>query len=140
MPPPQTILEEIGCHLREFAWPDRWFYGKQQRMTDASITVGFRGTTLSLPCIPSPTQDPSLERLHATMERIGDVPTPPIGQDESAAHWLARQPGIDATYVEVVAAHAVATHVSSTTGPLQRQMHVTPMTLAAGSPSWASRR
>lgn len=36
---PQTILEEIGCQLREFAWPDRWYYGKQQRMTDASVTV-----------------------------------------------------------------------------------------------------
>ncbi len=44
-------------------------------------------------------QDPSLERLHAAMERIGDVPVPPPGQDESAAHWLTKQPGIDATYV-----------------------------------------
>lgn len=28
----QDILEEMGCTLREYAWPDYWYFGKERRM------------------------------------------------------------------------------------------------------------
>lgn len=109
-------------------------------MIDASVTVWcWLICRHSMRC--TCTQDPSLERLHATMERIGDVPKPPAGQDESAASWLSRQPGIDATSV-CNSTFLFNTYIPSTyiTGPLPQRMRAMPTTLDVGCTNSESQR
>ena len=28
----QRIIEEIGCHTREYEWPDYWYFGEERAL------------------------------------------------------------------------------------------------------------
>ena len=28
----QTMLDEMQCRIKEFEWPDRWYFGKERRL------------------------------------------------------------------------------------------------------------
>lgn len=39
----QDLLKEMGCELREYPWPDYWYFGKERRMMGSAEKVRLRG-------------------------------------------------------------------------------------------------
>ena len=35
----QAVLDEMGCQLREYAWPDHWYFGRDRRLVDSRYEV-----------------------------------------------------------------------------------------------------
>lgn len=35
----QAVLDEMGCKMRELAWPDHWYFGKERRLADSRYEV-----------------------------------------------------------------------------------------------------
>lgn len=42
----QDLLEEMGCTLREYAWPDYWYFGKEHRMMGSAEKASAIDTSL----------------------------------------------------------------------------------------------
>ena len=37
----QDLVDEMGCQLREFSWPDYWYVGREGRLFDSNTEVCF---------------------------------------------------------------------------------------------------
>ena len=35
----QDLVDEMGCELREYSWPDYWYVGSEDRLFDSNIKV-----------------------------------------------------------------------------------------------------
>lgn len=35
----QSLLEEVGCHVRELQWPDHWYFGSERRLVGPGVQV-----------------------------------------------------------------------------------------------------
>ena len=35
----QAVLDDMGCKLREYAWPDHWYFGNDRRLVDSRYQV-----------------------------------------------------------------------------------------------------
>ncbi|KAK9823038.1 hypothetical protein WJX81_001999 [Elliptochloris bilobata] len=64
----KSLLDEVGCQLRELEWPDHWYFGAERRLVGPGA------------------QDAELERLHALFAGVGAEPYP--DPDVSVADWL----------------------------------------------------
>jgi hypothetical protein len=42
---PQGLLEEMGCQLRELAWPDHWWWRNERRLAGPGEQVSLRTET-----------------------------------------------------------------------------------------------
>ncbi|EIE19221.1 amine oxidase [Coccomyxa subellipsoidea C-169] len=70
----QGLLQEVNCNLREFDWPDYWYFGNSRQLVSGDAKVS----------------DEELERLHELFASVGQRVRPE--PDISAAEWL-RQEG-----------------------------------------------
>ncbi len=69
----QNLVEEMGIGLREFSWPDRWWFSEENKMIEAADT------------------DLEIDRMHDLFARVESEEYP--HQDISAAEWLTQQVG-----------------------------------------------
>eukprot|EP00891_Asterochloris_glomerata_P008389 jgi/Astpho2/8389/e_gw1.00122.39.1_t len=71
----KAVLDEMGCKMREYAWPDHWYFGKERRLADSRY------------------EDYELQRVHKLFEEVGARKLP--ATDISAEQWLRRQGASD---------------------------------------------
>ena len=47
----QDLVEEMGCELREYSWPDYWYVGRENKLFDSNIKVR-EATIWHTLCVP----------------------------------------------------------------------------------------
>ena len=105
----QRILEEVGCHTREYEWPDYWYFGEERALIKdcgevallfwrlchlpycawiyASFSPNDDGLCSSDGLVDL--QDEDLQRVHELFAAVGKMTAPRT--DISAMQWLKQQ-------------------------------------------------
>ena len=70
----QDLLDEMGCELREYDWPDRWYIGSDRRMLAPGEKVlnllSIRGTTARHSWLTPTSHRAPLQRSHQPLVMI----------------------------------------------------------------------
>lgn len=75
----QGLLEEMGCELRELAWPDQWWWRGESAAAKGRLAPGDEA-------------DPDLEWVERAFEEVGSEAPPET--DVSAEQWLRNKVGM----------------------------------------------
>ncbi|WIA08987.1 hypothetical protein OEZ85_008401 [Tetradesmus obliquus] len=76
------VMQQHGLQATEKPWPDFWYFGKEQRLTDNEGVAK------------------EVDELHDMFDHVGDEAPPPPGRDVSAEQWL-RSKGASELQMEV---------------------------------------